>query len=195
MVRKIYQPHLSTASDARAIRTREALRQALLELLRSRPLAKITIRGIAGAAGVGYTTFFRHHPTKEALLDDVAAKQIRRLIELTLPAAEAGDTRALSLGLASYVHQHRALWKVLLTGGAAGILREQFLRQSRKLASSRRSPRDWIPADVAVVLVISGTIELLTWWLSLQRPLSVARFAELHDRLVVGPIVKGHRRA
>jgi AcrR family transcriptional regulator len=193
MVRKIYQPHLSTASDARAVRTREALRQSLLELLRSRPLEQITIRDIAAAAGVGYTTFFRHHPTKEALLDDVAAKQIRRLIELTLPAAEAGDTRAVSLALSSYVHKHRALWKVLLTGGAAGILREQFLRQSRMLAPSRTSPRDWIPADVGVVLMVSGTIELLTWWLSRRQPMSVVRFAELHDRLVVTPVVKSHR--
>ena len=165
----------------------------MLDLLRSRPLEQITIRDIAVAASVGYTTFFRHHPTKEALLDDVAAKQIRQLIELTLPDAEAGDTRAASVALSRYVHKHRALWKVLLTGGAAAILREQFLRQSRALAASRTSPRHWVPADVSARLVISGTIELLTWWLSRRRPVSVIRFAELHDRLVVGPVVHSHR--
>jgi AcrR family transcriptional regulator len=189
--RKIYQPHLSTASDARAVRTREALRRALLELLEGKPLDQITIRDIAAAAGIGYTTFFRHHPTKESLLDDIAAKQIDRLISLSLPAAEAGNTREASLALATYVDQHRALWATLLTGGAAGILREQFMKQSRPLAASRTLPGYWIPPEVGVLLVCSGTLELLSWWLSQKRPVSVMTFAELHDRLVVSPIVLG----
>ena len=189
MNRKIYQPHLSTASDARAVRTRAALRRALLELLERKPLDRITIRDIAAEAGIGYTTFFRHHPTKEALLNDVAAKQIKHLISLTLPAAETGDTHTASTALSSYVDQHRALWSTLLTGGAAAILREQFMKQSRPLAASRAMPGHWVPAEVAMLLVISGTLELLTWWLSQKRPISVQKFADLHDRLVVSPIV------
>jgi AcrR family transcriptional regulator len=195
MVRKIYQPHLSTASDARAVRTREALRRALLGLLKRKPLDQITIRDIAAAARVGYTTFFRHHPTKEALLDAVAATQINRLIELTLPSADAGDTRAASMALCRYVHQHRTLWAVLLTGGAAPILREQFMSQSRALAAPRARPGHWVPADVSVLLVISGTLEVLTWWLSQKRPWSVVKAAELHDRLVVSPIFDAQRAA
>jgi AcrR family transcriptional regulator len=170
---KIYQPHLSTARDARAVRTREALRRALLKLLESKPLDQITIRDIAAAAGIGYTTFFRHHPTKEALLNEIAAKQIRRLIALALPAVEAGDTRAASLALCSYVQQHRALWSTLLTGGAAGVLREEFIRLSRPVAASRSPPNHWIPNEVGVLLVISGTIELLSWWLREQQPIAV----------------------
>jgi len=189
MTHKIYQPHLSTARDARAVRTREALRRALLRLLESKPLDRITIRDIAAAAGIGYTTFFRHHPTKEALLNEIAAKQIRRLISLALPAAEAGDTRAASMALCSYVQQHRALWSTLLTGGAAGILREQFIRLSRQVAASRSPPGHWVPAEVGVLLVITGTIELLAWWLGQKKPLPLERIAEIHDRLVVAPTV------
>ncbi|GEM_PF-126916 len=189
MIRKIYQPRLSTVRDARVVRTREALRHALLKLLEFKPLDHITIRDIAAAAEVGYTTFFRHHPTKEALLNDIAAEQIRSLINLALPAAEAGDTRAASMALCTYVDQHRALWSTLLTGGAAGTLKEQFVCLSRQVAASQPLPDHWVPAEVGVRLVISGTIEILSWWLGQKKPLPIERIAEIHDRLVVSPTI------
>jgi AcrR family transcriptional regulator len=160
-----------------------------LKLLEFKSLDQITIRDIAAAAGIGYTTFFRHYQTKEALLNDIAEEQIRGLISLALPEAESGDTRAASMALCTYVDQHRALWSTLLTGGAAGALREHFIRLSRQVAASRPLPDHWLPAEVGVRLVISGTIELLAWWLGQKKPLPVEQLAEIHDRLIVSPTV------
>jgi len=184
---KIHKPHLSTAQDARAVRTRDALRRALLELLEVKPLDQITIRDISATARVGYTTFFRHHPTKDSLLNDVAAEQIERLVCLVLPVLDAGDTRAVSVAFCSYVDQHRALWSTLLTGGAAGALREEFMRISREIAAARSQPDHWLPSEVAVILVISATIELLSWWLRQKDPVSIEHIAMIHDRIVVSP--------
>src|SRR5258705_13986730 len=103
MSRKIHDPRLGTTRDARAVRTRQTLRQALLQLLERTPLERITIRDICASAGVGYTTFFRHHQTKESLLDDVAAAEIGRLVALALPVAETTDIRTASVALLSYV--------------------------------------------------------------------------------------------
>src|ERR1035438_1021857 len=105
MGHKILRPHLRTARDARAVRTREALRRALLRLLDLKVLEQITIRDICAVADVGYTTFFRHHATKESLLNDVAAEQIGRLVGLTLPVADTSDTRTASIALCTYVDE------------------------------------------------------------------------------------------
>lgn len=192
---KIYRPHLSTAHDARAVRTRESLRTALLELLETQPLEQITIRDIAAQAGIGYTTFFRHHPTKESLLDDLAAAQIGALIGLVLPVMDAKNERAASEALFSYVDEHRALWSTLLTGGAAAALREEFLRISRELAVSRRRPGMWIPVEAGTLLVVSGTIELLAWWLRQDDPLPIKKVAEIHHRIVVQPPINTTKRS
>jgi AcrR family transcriptional regulator len=48
-------------SDVRVRRNKAALREALLELLQNQPLEQISIRDIAAAAGVGYTTCYRHY--------------------------------------------------------------------------------------------------------------------------------------
>jgi AcrR family transcriptional regulator len=173
------------------VRTREALRQALLNLLVTKSLDQISIRDIAKEADIGYRTFFRHHATKESVLHDVAAEQIQRLLSFALPAVVAGNNRAGSIALCRYVDEHRALWSILLTGGASGAMREEFVRLASSIAPPQRSLERWLPPDIGVILGITATIELLAWWLRQKQPLSVERVAEIHDRMVVTPIVDG----
>ena len=194
MANRTYQPHYSTAQDPRTLRTREALRDALLNLLEKKTLEQITIRDIAAKADISYVTFFRHHPTKEALLQDIAAELVRRLSDLMLPALEASDTRAASTALCVYVDYHRKLWSTLLTGGAAPVLREEFLRMAGEVAAGRADPNAWVPSELAVALNVSSTIEVLTWWLRQKRPLPIERVAEIHDRIVLKPIIEAAGR-
>jgi len=193
MSQKILRPHLRTARDARAVRTREALRQALLRLLDLKPLEQITIRDICEVADVGYTTFFRHHPTKESLLNEVAAEQMGRLVGLALSVADTSDTRSASIALCTYVDEHRKLWRTLLTGGAAGAMRDEMMRLSRQIAATRAQPGTWPPADIAITLAVSSTIELLSWWLRDRRPLTIEQVAEIHDRVIITPVVKAEQ--
>lgn len=187
MLHKTHRPHLSAAQDARAVRTREALRRALLDLLEKKALEDISIRDIAAQAGVSYTTFFRHHTTKEALLDEIAAEQMRRFVELGWPQIKTGGTRASSISLFTYVDEHRQLWSTLLTGGAASALREELLSSARALATQKDVPGSWLPPDLAVVFAVSSTLELLAWWLRQEKPLPIEQIAEIHDRLIVTP--------
>jgi AcrR family transcriptional regulator len=172
------------------VRTREALRRALLKLLEIKPLDQITVRDIAAESGVGYATFFRHHTTKESLLNDVAADEIQRLVGAAMSALQTtGDTRASSVALCTYVREHRALWSALLSDGAVEALREQFLLISKRIANALAPREHWLPNDIAVILVITGTIELFAWWLKQKDPLPIAKIAEIHDRIVASPTV------
>jgi AcrR family transcriptional regulator len=188
MGHKIHRPHLKTAQDPRALRTREALRNALLRLLELKSLEQITIRDICEVAEVGYTTFFRHHETKESLLDEIAADQIGELVGMSLKVADAFDTRHASIAVCQYVDEHRRLWSTLLTGGAASALREEFIRLSLEVAATRARPGVWPPVDIATILVVSSTIELLSWWLRQRKPLSIEAVAEIYERVIITPV-------
>jgi AcrR family transcriptional regulator len=188
-----YRPHLKTAKDARAVRTREALRNAMLQLLALKPLDKITILDICETAGIGYTTFFRHHPTKESLLDDVAAGEIAHLVGLTVPIAVAEDIHAAGVALFNYVNEHRKLWSALLTGGAEAAMRSEFLRLSRQIAATRAHVNDWPPADISTILVVSSTVELVSWWLQQKKLLPIEEVATIYERLIIQPHVRSER--
>ena len=175
--------------DARILRSREALRAALLGLIERRPLDAITIRDITDAAGVGYATFYRHFTTKAALLDDVAAAQIRRLIGLSMPQ-QGGmiDSLASCLAIIRYVDGQRSLWRALLTGGAVATIREEIIQISREVAVGFRRPNQSIPDDLAFRFVASAMVETLAWWLE-QGDESVENGARMLDRLVISPVL------
>jgi len=186
---KVHRPDYATATDVRVVQNREALKAALLELLAGKTLEEVTIREIAATAGIGYTTFFRHYRSKEELLDQIAAAEIGELFALTLPCLDPDDPGASSLALCSFVADHRVLWKRLLTGGAGGRLREEFLRLTREFAHAHGARHEWLPPEVGVLLGASGTLELLTWWLQENRPIPVEQLALIHERLVVRPLL------
>jgi AcrR family transcriptional regulator len=165
------------------------LRRALLRLLDLKPLEQITIRDICEVSDVGYTTFFRHHPAKDSLLNEVAAEQIGRLVGLAISVLDTSDTRSASLALCTYVDEHRKLWSTLLTGGAAGAMRSELMRLSTQIAATRARPGIWPPADIATTLVVSSTIELLSWWLRDRKPLTIEQVADILERVIITPAV------
>jgi AcrR family transcriptional regulator len=176
------------------VRTREALRDALLRLLEEKPLDQITIRDIAAGADINYATFFRHHPTKESLLHEVAELQVRSLSALMLPSLDASDLGAAAVALCNYVEANRKLWSTLLTGGAAAVLREELLRVARELAATRADPNAWVPAELAIGFNVSGTVEVLTWWLRQERPVPIKRVAEILEYIVLAPINEANNK-
>ena len=175
------------------MRTRTALRNAMLKLLARLALEKITILDICQAGGIGYTTFFRHYASKESLLDDVAAGEIAHLIGLTVPIAVAEDLQAAGVALFNYIDEHRVLWSTLLTGGAKIVMRNEFLRLSRQVASTRAHVNDWPPAEISTILVVSSTVELVSWWLQQKKPLPIAEIAAIYERIIIQPHVQGDR--
>jgi len=176
---------MSSREDPRTIRSRKALHSAFLELLERHALGEITIRQICAAADVHYTTFFRHHSSKESLLDELAAEESRRLVALALPVVETENRHEVHLTLCNFVNEHRQLWSSLLTGGAAGTVKAELLRLCIQPAVQRVPKETKIPVELIVISTVSVQLEALSWWLA-QPPdrFSAEQFAEMLDQLV-----------
>ena len=169
------------------VRTDRALRSAFLVLLERKSLDQVTIRDICAEAGVHYATFFRHHPSKEALLDHVAADQIDRLVELTLPVEEAINHHAGFLALCTYIEDHRPLWTTLLNGGAGQAMREELLRVSRAVVAERGAQDTWLPVELATSCTVSLIVETISWWLNQPAgSFGIEQVAKILNRLVAG---------
>lgn len=183
------QDRFANANDPRAVRSREALHRALLTLLESKQIDQITIRDIAAESGVGYTTYFRHYPTKEALFEAVVAEQIDGMFKVSLPMVDAQDVQSAAMALFAYVRRNSRLWITLLTGNAAGTVREQLLRRARAVAAPRSRADAWMPPEVGVILIVGGLIELLGWWLQQRHPIPIERVTEIFVRVVMTPAI------
>ena len=58
-------------NDKRCLRTRLAIKSALLSLLEDKPLAKITVSELAETAQVNRKTFYNHYPDINSVLYDI----------------------------------------------------------------------------------------------------------------------------
>lgn len=171
-------------TDARKLRSRDALYAAFLKLLQRKNLEQISIREIAAAANVGHATFYRHYPSKEALLNDLAADEIRRLVNLTLPVMQQ-STRAACEALCSHVSAHKKLWTTLLTGGASSAVKVELLAISRNIASdiagSSLSPET---AELKTILSVNSITETLAWWLRQRKPATPGHVARILEQII-----------
>ncbi|MFA7586602.1 MAG: helix-turn-helix domain-containing protein [Novosphingobium sp.] len=188
-----FQNREAAPTDARQVRSRKALNAALLALLEEKPFDQITIRDISARSGTGYATFFRHYPSKEALLGDVASEEIAGLLALATPILATADSYESTLALCTHVASYRKLWTALLTGGASAIVRAEFIRQARELGAGMQQPRqEWLPMDLGIVYGTGGTFDLLAWWLSQDEDYTPEQIATMLDRLIIAPLVGGN---
>ncbi len=183
------KPASSESRDARARRSGQLLREALLALLLRKPFDQITVRDICAEAGVHYATFFRHHPTREALLDDIARQEIRTLVGLTMAIRKSDNYEAGFRALCDHVDRNRDLWSTLLNGGAGAAMREEWVRQSQQVAEAEQTIPGWLPRDLGTICAATLIAETLAWWLGQPRDAwTVDQVAAMLHRLVSAAI-------
>jgi hypothetical protein len=74
------------------------------------------------------------------------------------------------------------------------MLKDEFIRQAQQIAEAQPSPDAWLPNDLSIVFYVTGTVEILAWWLKQKDPPTVDRMAEVIDSLIVAPSMAGSGR-
>lgn len=175
----------SKPDDARVERSIDALRSALLDLLKHKSFEQISIRNITDAAGLSYPTFFRRFHSKEELLKEIATDEVRKLLSLSNSALVKRNGQESGETLCQYVQEHRRLWNVLLTGGAAPAMRQEFMRIAGEIAHGQPRNNPWLPIDLAVPFVTSGIFEIIAWWMRQPKNYPLRNVIKLFDALIV----------
>lgn len=180
------------AAPTRGARRKSETRRRLLCAARGvfarEGLENATIAQITGAADVGFGTFYLHFATKEEAYRAVVADGFGELARLLSQArAEALERDApwwelTQVAVRVYCHfaeRNRELFRVMFTGGQAGIglgreLQEQFaealaaqLIETQAGASNHKlsAPYPYPPQPVALASVVALSRSAL-WWLA-----------------------------
>lgn len=177
----------SRGIDPRQQRSALALRNALLRLLDQKDFDEITVREIVAEAGVNNATFFRHHPDKKTFLNRIAQDEIDRLVAVSIPSGHRLEGYVV---LCEYVRENRALWSALLTGGAAGVMRDRYARVARSIAADYVGVKSWLPHELSVISSTALIVETISWWLTQpDDAYSPQEIAEILEQLVAGTIM------
>lgn len=154
------------ANNARSIRSRKALADALIELLRKKDLAHITVRQVCELAAVTRSTFYVHYESIDSLL-----KAIERSLEAGLPPYfDSRDTQRMGQDvhlpyLSSYrwyeycLENAASLRAILGPHGDPGF--EHRLRRRLRDEISEMMDFDRMPQDEQRRFVVDYTISAI----------------------------------
>ncbi|GIG53487.1 TetR/AcrR family transcriptional regulator [Demequina activiva] len=178
--------------DARIVRTRRSLQQALFDLAREKGIDHVAVGEIAERAGVNRSTFYQHYSDKETLLADafdLVAEEAGAQLE-GIDEQSADPPRAL-VDFLAHIDTHADLYRRVFLEPGYGVvlarLREHIHRAVHGAAqeSARKDPE--VPLDVLAAGVAGSIIGVIGAWLGREPHASVDEAALWVWRVLLGP--------
>ena len=190
----------------RADRTRETLRQTLIQLITTQHLSSLSVQQLTQRAGVHRTTFYGHYSGLPELLEDCARNVFdewrARIRQLTLPITADEATFLTPIVEASllHIHQHRAFYRAVVSQEGDPALRNLFHDFLMELAltplwgwdsTARELP--WV--DLTASYYAAGFAGIVAWWLDTGQPGLTSAIAERISRDLLSDYRKRLARA
>jgi len=184
---------MQAKNDRQSQRTRQALGDALLELMMEKGYRAVSIKDIIDRANVGRSTFYAHYADK----DDLFESQLNRMIEMLIQHTpqSMGETNPFfpSLGLFQHVQQQWKLYK-LLSWEAGNSLHINHLQKTitdrieQRLLEGGQTFE--LPIPVLANFLAGSLLSLLKWWLDNKMIYSPEQMDEMFRKLVLPGIAQ-----
>jgi len=180
--------------DRRALRTRQALHEALIQLITERDYETISVIDIADRANVGRSTFYAHFTDKDDLLRS-GTMHFRDMLLRDHAArrrTDGPDTPLLSFSrfMTEHLQERRQLYRALKRGRAGPIIWDAFRLYVAELVRAdltARAKRSTKPheTELAVQFIVGAFMSILVWWMDRGAKEDPAEIDRLFTRLAM----------
>jgi AcrR family transcriptional regulator len=192
--------------DRRIMRTRQALRTALMQLIQEKGFDSISVEEITDKANLGRATFYLHYKDKEDLLleefRDIARNRVQMLSETPVSIWKSkldslglshGDTLSMPLFMIfEHAAQNADLYRILLRDESSMRIRAQLseiVMQAISEIFGKNSQNEPLVKEMGVPVELvaayfNGALEQsLKWWLEHETSLDPIRMTRNFQRL------------
>jgi len=175
--------------DLRIRRTRRRLGRAMVDLALERGYEAVTIRDLTDRAEIGYATFFRHYPDKEALLRDLLEEVLDGLMERLEPVSADDDPARTGAAVFRHAKANAPLYRVLLASQRSVDLLGRALEVGVQAIdrSFTDRPDSVVPLEIAAQHIIRSFMALIEWWLTNDMPYSPETMGRIYRALIMDP--------
>ncbi|MBR5486288.1 MAG: TetR/AcrR family transcriptional regulator C-terminal domain-containing protein [Oscillospiraceae bacterium] len=169
-------------AESRRVRmTKKLIKDALIDLLETRPLNKITIKEICMVADVNRSTFYAYYETVDALLqeinEDVLAQLPQAPNESNCNSLE--EFKGVLINFLDYVKENHQLFRVLMLHPNSNTfnhkLFESVTNKYRKVLLQKNS----MTARYDYIFKINGFIGMAKDWVNNDFPISSIEFTDI----------------
>lgn len=182
--------------DRRIRRTRHLLRDAVLELAKTRDLTELTVQDITRQADVNRATFYQHYRDKDELVEETIDDLLDELFRECGPVLRGIDrlrpdeVHPSVVAMFRQIGRRAELYRRLIGFGGSAHFMGRFQARAEELSlqalSFVRPPRgnDRIPAAARARFGAAATLGLIGYWLEHGQQESPATIAAWCWRLV-----------
>lgn len=172
-------PSNTRKPDRRVEKTKQALFEALVELMIEKGYEAITIADVAERANVGRSTFYAHYADKDDLLQE-SLRGLRHHLTTAKPLRQKPDdpvhpALAFSLPMLLHVQEARELFCALVGKQQGAPVQAQLhvmlTDLVRETLETQAMPTAQPPV-LAAEAVVGAFLAVATWWMNGQQQLS-----------------------
>ena len=155
-----------------AIRSKQMIRAAYMELLEEKPYEKITATDIIQRANINRSTFYAHYPDARGILDEIMG-EITQMFAMVLRNMDFGaffqDPRPLLEEVIAFMQRNLDLYQMLLRSSMALEQAEQLkkvlIQQELESPNLPLPDRDSARTQIRVRMLLGGLVDSCRQWI------------------------------
>jgi AcrR family transcriptional regulator len=186
---------LKTGKDPRVRYTRKILKDSLVELMKTRPVAGIGIKEICALAEISRSTFYTYYEDVYHLLEEIEEEVFAYLDDMV---SQYGTTmrrgsqyaEAIFQSMLHYIADSSNMLQILLSeNGDIGFQTKvfhQFIPRSQKiLQASSENPGETDIHEGYSVFVVHGAVGLVRYWLKNNMHIPIPTLAKMMVKMTL----------
>lgn len=195
----------STSNDPRAQRTRDLLRQSLIDGTTQKSFRNLTIRDITDGAGVNRATFYLHYEDKYDLLRDCANQLLDEIQQHADLSSVFDPTGFNSLDqhrqrmkiILAHVQKHSEFYRAMFRGDGDQLFYNMFRDvastwikgQVMRVFEYRNLTLDEDLIDMMVRFQSAGNFDVIGWWLEQDMRIPIDVMADRLAMVTMPPLI------
>jgi len=174
-----------------AVRSRNLIRQAFLQLLTEKPFEKITATDIINRADINRSTFYAHYPDARGLMDEIV-DQILSMFQNMLSSIDFGvffeNPRPILNEVIAFLQDNQELYKLLSKSSMATPVLERLkrvlIRQVLECPALPVQTLSQTAISIRVRILMGGLIDTYRQWLDGEFECSLEEAADEIVKLI-----------
>lgn len=161
--------------DRRVVRSKAAIKEALLSLMEQKSFSDISITEIVETANYNRGTFYAHFENKDALLAEVIAELIDELIVSFRAPYEnveifrMDELGAHSVAIFEHIHARKDIYTTLFRSETLPVIKEKMFSAVSRLMTEDLKPADegnsTINPELSIVYSLHALMGLVFYWI------------------------------
>lgn len=155
------------ATDRRIKYTKMVLKESLLELMKEKPVSRISIKAICEKADINRATYYSHYKDQYDQLNQIEINFIEK-IELFLESLTINDPVEIVKNIFDYIQENREMCCILLSPNGDIAFEEKVcaLLRSTVLASwQAKDVEEFSADDYIYTYIVTGGVGMVKKWL------------------------------